>query len=266
MTQASPSARDCGRAGHRQRRRPRPDLRPPSSAGRRRRPPDPHRTPRNGSGCSRVEVIVAGLVVGLVGALTFALPGLLAEPGRGRHRPADPGAEDPDQPAVGRRHRDQRLPGRRSRAAGPARGVRPGDDRAASTLIAEAAEAQPADTEALVGAEPATGRATRRRSSRPGPTTGRVCRSAPSTCATPAPSSGRDAMPILDNLVHGQRRPRRATRWTSGSAISFVVVALLGLAAVILVQVWVARRFRRRINVGLLAQLDRPAAHRWSSG
>ena len=57
------------------------------------------------------------------------VPGLLLEPRRGRRRAADPGAADPDQPAHGRRHRDQRLPGRRSRAAGPARGVRPGDAR-----------------------------------------------------------------------------------------------------------------------------------------
>ena len=54
------------------------------------------------------------------------LPGVLAVPGRGRYRPADPGAADPDQPADRRRDRDQRLPGRRPGAAGAAGRVRPG--------------------------------------------------------------------------------------------------------------------------------------------
>ena len=74
-------------------------------------------------------LVVTGLVVGLIGALTFAfLTYSLARANDG-HRAADPGAEDPDQPARRGRDGDERLPGRRPGAAGPARGLRRRDLR-----------------------------------------------------------------------------------------------------------------------------------------
>ena len=89
--------------------------------------PRPTDTPRRLRLLS-LGVTVVGLVVGAGRRAGLLRPGLSALPGRGRHRPADPGAADPDQPADRRRDRDQRLPGRRAGTAGSAGGVRPGAD------------------------------------------------------------------------------------------------------------------------------------------
>ena len=177
-------------------------------------------------------------------------PGLLAVPGRGRHRPADPGAADPDQPADRRRDRDQRVPGRRAGAAGAAGQY----DQALTTtgaLIAEAAQAQPADAEALaalnqqvVGYAAAIEQA--RANNRQGlPVGAQYLRSASAQLRG-------EALPILDNLVaaNADRAEDRMEIWIG---LVFVIVAALGLAAVVVGQVWLARRFRRTINLGMLA-------------
>ena len=61
-----------------------------------------------------------------------------------------------------------------------------------------------------------------------------------------------DALPILDNLVsaNAERARDRMATWIG---LVFVIVAALGLAAVVVGQVWLARRFRRTVNRGLLA-------------
>ena len=63
--------------------------------------------------------------------------------------------------------------------------------RAARPWLAQAARAQPADVRGAGRAERLRSSLHQHRSSWPGRTTGRGCRSAPSTCATPAPGCGR---------------------------------------------------------------------------
>ena len=197
-----------------------------------------------------VEVIVAGLDRRPGRRTDLRLPGLLLEPGRGRCRAVDQSAEDPDQSAVGRCHRDERLPGRRPRAAGPARGVRPGDagrehpDRRSGPGAA-------GGHRGVVGAQPATGQLRGLDRAGPGQQPAGSARSAPSTCGSPAPSSG---APRFRSWTTSSRPTPIAPADEMDVRIGYlaVAIALLGLAAVILIQVWVARRFRRRINVGLL--------------
>ena len=121
---------------------------------------------------------------------------------------------------------------------------------AASTLIAEAAEAQPADTEALsvlnqqlvsYAASIEQARANNRQGLPIGAQYLRVA----------STQLRGTAIPVLDNLVQ-TNADRAADEMDVRIGYLAVAIALLGLAAVILIQVWVARRFRRRINVGLL--------------
>jgi hypothetical protein len=60
-----------------------------------------------------------------------------------------------------------------------------------------------------------------------------------------------DALPILDNLVNANRA-RTADEMKADAGYIVVAVALLGLIGVIAGQIWLARRFRRTINVGML--------------
>ena len=90
-------------------------------------------------------------------------------------------------------------------------------------------------------------------SSRRGPTTGRVCRSARQYLRVASAQLRAEALPILDNLVstNAERaRDRMASLDRLGRSWSW---PLLGLAAVVVGQVWLARRFRRTINRGMLA-------------
>ena len=61
-----------------------------------------------------------------------------------------------------------------------------------------------------------------------------------------------ETLPILDSLVstNADRATDRMRVWPGWI---FVVVALLALVAAVIAQVWLARRFRRTINVGMLA-------------
>jgi hypothetical protein len=60
------------------------------------------------------------------------------------------------------------------------------------------------------------------------------------------------ALPVLDELV-AANADRADQRMRVGWGYLFPVVCLLGLAALVAAQLWLARRFHRRINPGLLA-------------
>ena len=120
---------------------------------------------------------------------------------RRRRRPGRPGAGDPHRPRPRRRRRHQRVPGGRPRARGPAHGVRRRSTEA-SWLIAEAAQAQPADGAALAARQHRPGPLPAA-SSRPGPTTGRAAVGGASTSGgqrTRLRALG-DALPLLPTLV-----------------------------------------------------------------
>ena len=61
-----------------------------------------------------------------------------------------------------------------------------------------------------------------------------------------------EALPILDTLV-ATNAERASARMDMRLGYVFVVIAVLGLAAMIAGQVWLARRFKRTINLGMLA-------------
>jgi len=61
-----------------------------------------------------------------------------------------------------------------------------------------------------------------------------------------------DALPILNNLVSANAA-RATDEMKAGAGYIVLVIALLGLGGVIAAQVWLARRFKRKINVGMLA-------------
>jgi hypothetical protein len=119
------------------------------------------------------------------------------------------------------------------------------------SLVAEAAQAQPADANALSALNQqvvayATSIEQARANNRQGfPVGAQYLRNASAQLRT-------SALPILDNLV-SQNATRASDEMDVWVGWVFVVVALLGLAAAIWAQVWLARRFRRRINPGLLA-------------
>jgi hypothetical protein len=122
---------------------------------------------------------------------------------------------------------------------------------ATGSLIAEAARAQPADVEALAAlnqqvVEYAAAIEQARANNRQGlPVGSQYLRSASSELRS-------ETLPILDSLVstNADRATDRMRVWPGWI---FVVVALLALAAAVIAQVWLARRFRRTINVGMLA-------------
>jgi hypothetical protein len=61
-----------------------------------------------------------------------------------------------------------------------------------------------------------------------------------------------EALPILDNLVDANAA-RATDQMKAGAGYIVVVITLVGLVGVIIAQVWLARRFRRTFNVGMLA-------------
>jgi hypothetical protein len=61
-----------------------------------------------------------------------------------------------------------------------------------------------------------------------------------------------EALPVLDNLVSANAA-RAADEMTVGAAYVVLVLTLLALGGVIAAQIWLARRFKRKINVGMLA-------------
>jgi len=120
-----------------------------------------------------------------------------------------------------------------------------------SSLIAEAAQAQPADGEALsalnqqVVAYAATIEQARANNRQGLPVGAQYLRNASAQLRS-------DALPIVDNLVSANAS-RAADEMHAGPGFIVLVIALLGLGAVIAGQIWLARKFRRKINVGMLA-------------
>lgn len=137
-------------------------------------------------------------------------------------------------------------------------GLEPASQRAAydqaisatGSLIAEAARAQPADAEALaalnqrVVAYAATIEQARANNRQGFPVGAQYLRTASADLRA-------GALPILDNLVTANA-DRAAEEMDLRPGYIFVVVALLGLAATALAHVWLSRRFKRTINVGVL--------------
>ncbi len=118
-------------------------------------------------------------------------------------------------------------------------------------LIAQAARAQPADSDALAAlnqrvVEYAGSIEQARANNRQGlPVGAQYLRVASAQLRS-------DTLPILDALV-ATNAERATNRMDLRLGYVFVGIALLGLAAVVVGQVWLARRFKRTINVGMLA-------------
>lgn len=119
----------------------------------------------------------------------------------------------------------------------------------ASRLIAEAAEAEPADQAALAELnveliDYTTNIELARANNRQGfPIGAQYLRLASSELRA-------DALPILENLVDANA-VRASGQMTVIIAVPLVIVQLLLLGGLVWTQVWLARRFRRRFNVGL---------------
>jgi hypothetical protein len=120
-----------------------------------------------------------------------------------------------------------------------------------SSLIVEASQAQPADAEALsalnqqVVSYAATIEQARANNRQGLPVGAQYLRNASADLRS-------TALPILDNLV-SSNAARAADEMDVGAGYIFPIIALLALAGVIIGQVWLARRFKRKINVGMLA-------------
>lgn len=195
-------------------------------------------------------LVVAGLVVGLVGALVFTL--LTYSLAR---------AQDDTEQLIRVQKIQTNLLGADATATNAflVGGLEPPAQRAAydaaisesAALIAEAAQAQPADTAALsalnqqLTAYAATIEQARANNRQGLPVGAQYLRTASAELRS-------DALPILDLLVS-----TNADRADDGMDLRlgylFVGVAVLGLAAAVLAHIWLSRRFRRRVNVGVLA-------------
>lgn len=120
-----------------------------------------------------------------------------------------------------------------------------------TALIADAADAQSADTEALSAlnqavVEYAASMEQARANNRQGfPVGAQYLRNASADLRS-------TALPILDNLVDANT-DRAAQEMDPGLAVAFSLAGLITLATLVLIMVWVARRFRRTLNFGLLA-------------
>ena len=128
-----------------------------------------------------------------------------------------------------------------------------------SSLIVEAAQAQPADAAALsalnqqVASYAATIEQARANNRQGLPVGAQYLRNASADLRS-------TALPILDNLV-SSNAARAADDMDARVGYVFPVIALLALVGVIVGQIWLARRFKRRINVGMLASAGRAARH-----
>jgi hypothetical protein len=119
-----------------------------------------------------------------------------------------------------------------------------------SALVVEAAEAQPADAAALAALNQqvlsyaATIEQARANNRQGLPVGAQYLRNASAELRS-------TALPILDNLVSSNGE-RAADQMDVRVGYLLPAISLLALAGVIIGQVWLARRFRRRINVGML--------------
>ena len=195
-------------------------------------------------------VVVVGLVIGVIGALIFTY--LAVSLSRAR---AD----------TAQLIRVQKIQSNLLSADATATnaflvgGLEPPAQRAAydqamsstSSLIAEAAQAQPADGTALAALNQQVlsyagmieqARANNRQGL---PIGAQYLRNASAQLRS-------DALPILNNLVSANAA-RATDEMKAGAGYVVLVIALLGLGGVIAAQVWLARRFKRKINVGMLA-------------
>ena len=195
-------------------------------------------------------LVATGLVVGLVGALIFTL--LTYALAR---------AEDDTEQLIRVQKIQTNLLGADATATNAflVGGLEPPAQRAAydaaisesAVLIAEAAQAQPADTAALsalnqqLTAYAATIEQARANNRQGLPVGAQYLRTASADLRS-------EALPILDLLV-STNSERADDGMDLRLGYLFVAVALLGLAAAVLTHIWLSRRFRRRINVGVLA-------------
>ena len=194
-------------------------------------------------------VIVVGIVVGLVGALVFsALAYLLSR------------AEADTAQLIRVQQIQTNLLAADATATNAflVGGLEPPAQRAAydealtatGVLIAQAAEAQPADADALAALnqrvlEYAGLIEQARANNRQGlPVGAQYLRVASAQLRS-------ETLPILDALV-STNADRATIRMDMRLGYVFVAIAVLGLAAVVAGQVWLARRFKRRINLGML--------------
>lgn len=211
--------------------------------------PKPRDTPRDLRRLS-TAVIVAGVVFGLAGLATFLL--LAAQLQR---------AESSTAQLI----RVQEIQTDLLRADANATnaflvgGLEPADQRqayddaitGASRLIAEAADAEPADQAALSELNTLLVDYTNtielaRANNRQGfPDGAQYLRIASSGLRA-------DALPILDNLVDANAE-RAAGQMNARVTILFAVVGVIVLGGLVWCQVWLARRFKRRFNTGLVA-------------
>ena len=119
-----------------------------------------------------------------------------------------------------------------------------------SALVVQAAEAQPADAAALAALNQqvlsyaATIEQARANNRQGLPVGAQYLRNASAELRS-------TALPILDNLV-SSNGGRAADQMDVRVGYLLPAISLLALAGVIIGQVWLARRFRRRINVGML--------------
>jgi hypothetical protein len=119
-----------------------------------------------------------------------------------------------------------------------------------SSLIVEAAEAQPADAVALAALNQqvisyaATIEQARANNRQGLPVGAQYLRNASAELRS-------TALPILDNLV-SSNAGRAADQMDVRVGYLLPAISLLALAGVIIGQLWLARRFKRRINVGML--------------
>jgi hypothetical protein len=195
-------------------------------------------------------VVVVGIVVGLVGALVFsALAYLLSR------------AEADTAQLIRVQQIQTNLLAADATATNAflVGGLEPPAQRAAydqaltttGALIARAARAQPADADALAALNQrvvayAGSIEQARANNRQGlPVGAQYLRRASAQLRG-------EALPILDTLV-ATNAERATIRMDLRLGSIFVVLTLLALAAMIAGQVWLASRFKRRINVGMLA-------------
>jgi hypothetical protein len=122
---------------------------------------------------------------------------------------------------------------------------------ATGTLIAQAAEAQPADADALAALNEqvvdyaATIEQARANNRQGFPVGAQYLRNASAGLRA-------DALPILDNLVAANAE-RAGGEMDASIGWVFLGVGVLVLGGLVAAQVWLARRFRRTINTGLAA-------------
>ena len=195
-------------------------------------------------------VVVVGLVIGVVGALVFSYLALSLSRAK-----AD----------TAQLIRVQKIQSNLLSADATATnaflvgGLEPPAQRAAydqamsstSSLIAEAAQAQSADGAALAALNQqvlsyAGAIEQARANNRQGlPVGAQYLRNASAQLRS-------EALPILDNLVDANAA-RATDEMKAGPGYIVLVVTFVGLVGVIIAQVWLARRFRRTFNVGMLA-------------